>query len=393
MRVPLTATAASFVLISCFSGYSENAPSDVLRARRGSFTRALTLTGELEAARGQAITVPVLPQWQSSIKWLAADGAQVKKDERVVELDNSTFTTDLDSKRQTELQVLQEIQQKEAEWKADLEQKQLDFDTRKSELDKAKIDAAVPRDILSLREYQDRQIKLERAETEFAKARDIAGALRKEIGADRQNLQLRLTKARREIRKAEEAIASVVLRAPRDGIVIVRDHPWEGRKMQVGDTVWVGFPLALIPEMASLRVAASLADVDDGRVAIGMPATVVLDGYPGTSFNGKVVSISAVAQETSRQSLRRAFKVVVNLDRIDARRMRPGLSARVVIRTQSIPDALIAPRAALEITPKKTYAHLSGGNKTEVTIGACDAQECVVTRGLEEGQRLERANG
>ncbi len=393
MRVLLIAAAASLALVSCFSGYSEDAPRDVLRVRRGSFTRSLTLTGELEAARGEAITVPVLPQWQSSIKWLAVDGAEVKKDERVVELDNSTFTTDLDSKRQAELQVLQEIQQKEAEWKADLEQKQLDLDTRKSELDKATIDAAVPRDILSLREYQERQIKLQRAQTEFAKARDIVGSLKKEIAADRGNLELRLTKARREIRRAERAIDSVVLRAPRDGIVIVRDHPWEGRKLQTGDTVWVGFPLALIPEMSSLRVAASLADVDDGRVAIGMPATVVLDGYPGTSFNGNVVSISAVAQETSRQSLRRAFKVVVNLDRIDARRMRPGLSARVAIRTQTIPDALVVPRSALEITPKKTWAHLSGGNKTEVTVGACDAQECVVTTGLEEGQRLERANG
>src|SRR5438876_7028121 len=247
MRGRLVAALLSLLIAGCFSGYSEEAPKNALRVRRGTFSRELVLTGELEAARGEAITVPMLPQWQSAIKWLATDGVEVKKGERVVELDNSSFTNDLDSKRQAELQVLQEIQQKESEWKADLEQKQLDFDTRKSEYDKAKIDTSVPKEILSLREYQDRQIKFERAANEFEKAKNILASQKKEISADRRNLQLRLTKAQREIRRAEEAIESVVLRAPRDGIVIVRDHPWEGRKIQTGDTVWVGFPLALIP--------------------------------------------------------------------------------------------------------------------------------------------------
>jgi HlyD family secretion protein len=393
MRNSLIAAALSLVMVSCFSGYSEDAPRNALRTRRGRFVSELTLTGELEAARGEAITVPLLPQWQSSIKWLSPDGAEVKKGERVVELDNSSFTADLDTKRQAELQVLQEIQQKDAEAKADLEQKQLDYETRKSELDKAKIDAAVPKDILSLRDYQDRQIKLERAQTEFAKASDILNAQKKALQADRRNLELRLTKARREIHLAEGAIDSVVLRAPRDGIVIIRDHPWEGRKMQNGDTVWVGFPLALIPELSSMRVSAQLADVDDGRVSIGMPATVVLDGYPGLTFSGKIAGISAVAQETSRQSLRRAFKVIVTLDRIDPKRMRPGLSARVVVRTQTVADALIAPRAAIEASAKKTQLHLPDHRAIEVNLGPCNAQDCVVTSGAVEGQRLEAANG
>jgi multidrug efflux pump subunit AcrA (membrane-fusion protein) len=145
--------------------------------------------------------------------------------------------------------------------------------------------------------------------------------------------------------------------------------------------------------MSSLRVSAALPDVDDGRIAIGMPASVVLDGYPGMTFNGKVTTISAVAQETSRQSLRRAFKFTVNLSSIDVRRMRPGLSARVVVRTQAIPNALIAPRASLDLASKQPHALLSTGKTVDIDLGACNAQECVVTRGLEEGQRLGSVNG
>ncbi len=393
MRIPVIPAALSLLWLSCFSGYSQEATHDAMRVRRGTLERALTLTGELEAARGETIAVPDLPQWQSSIKWLATDGASVKTGERVAELDNTSFTTDLDSKRQTELQARQELEQKESEWKADLEQKQLDFDSRQSEYEKAKIDASVPKEILSLREYDDRQLKLQRASVEFAKTRDLLAAQKHEVAADRDNLLLRLQKAQREIRIAEKAIESVVLRAPRDGIVIIRDHPWEGRKIQAGDTVWVGFALALIPEMSSMRVSAALADVDDGRIQTGMPATVVLDGYPGMTFRGKVATISAVAQETARQSLRRAFKVTLSLDHIDATRMRPGLSARAIVDTGSVAGALIAPRAALDLASKQARARLAGGKTVDVTLGACNAQECVVTNGLEEGQRLEDANG
>ncbi|HKO59324.1 MAG TPA: HlyD family efflux transporter periplasmic adaptor subunit, partial [Thermoanaerobaculia bacterium] len=246
----------------------------------------------------------------------------------------------------------------------------------------------LPREILAARDYEDRQTKLHRAQVEYDKSRDVLGSQRAGIAAERANLDLKLLKAHRDVEIALRAIDSLVLRAPRDGIVVVKDIPWEGRKLQAGDAVWVGFPLAVIPEMSSLQVGASLADVDDGRIAAGMPAVVTLDGYPDMTFPGRVESISAVAQESNRQSLRRAFKVVVKLSRIDAARMRPGLSARVTIRRQQTPGALIAPRAALDLSGQKPRALLGGGEQVEVTLGSCNAQECIITNGLKEGQEL-----
>ena len=389
MRKVVTA-ALGALLMSCFSGYREDPGEKDLRVRRGTFVQDVVLTGELEAARGAAITVPSLPNWQTSIKWIATDGIAVQEGERVVELDNSTFVTDLDSRRQAELQALQELQQKQEEWKADVEQKRLDFEKRKSEMEKARIDADVPRDILSSREYEERQTLYSRTKVEYEKARDLLASQRMAVESDRRNLQIRLQKAQREIQRAERAISDLVLRAPRAGIVVIREIPWEGRKLQQGDTVWVGFPLALIPELASLQVAVTLPDVDDGRVAVGMPVTVTMDGYPSLSFTGKVASISAVAQESNRQSLRRAFKAVVALDKIDHARMRPGLSARVVIRREQAADRLLVPRTALDLSRTEPTARLATGKSVKVQLGSCNAQECVVTSGLEEGQRLAR---
>jgi hypothetical protein len=105
-----------------------------------------------------------------------------------------------------------------------------------------------------------------------------------------------------------------------------------------------------------------------------------------------VTGISAVAQESARQSLRRAFKVVVSLDSIDAARMRPGLSARVVIRRNANKTALLAPRVALDLTGQVPRARLSGGKFVPVKVGTCNAQECIVLSGLEEGQHLSRVD-
>src|SRR6266852_2470245 len=290
----------AWIAAACFSGYRETPPQREDRVHRGNFVSEVTLTGELEAARGEAITVPTLPSWQTSIKWVADDGAEVKKGDRVVELDNSQFTSGLDAKRQAVAQAEQELQQKDAEGDADMLQKKLDVETKKSDYEKTKLDAAVPKEILSAREYEDRKIKYKRATVELAKAKDV-------------------------------------LRS---------------------------------------SITASLADVDARKISVGMPATVVLDAYPSMTFPGRVAAISAVAQEntTNRQSLRRSFRVTIKLDRLDALRMRPGLSARVTIRRATRSNVLLAPRGVLA--------------RKDIKLGECNDLECVVVSGLKEGDRI-----
>lgn len=372
----------------CFSGYSDTPQSDDLRVRRGTFQSDVILSGELEAARGEFLSVPALPSWQTAIKWLAEDGSAVKAGDVVVELDNTALTADLETKRQTASQTLQELQQREAEWSADIEQKMLDVEKKKSDLEKAKIDAKIPADLLSGRKYEEYQLTLRRTTVEHEKAVEVLRSRRTAIAAERSNLVLQIDKAQREIAIAEAAINDLVLRAPRAGIFVVRDIPWESRKLQVGDPVWVGFPIAMIPDPTSIRIKAALPDVDDGKIANGLPVTLTLDGYPSMPFTGRVTSISAVAQESRRQSLRRQFDVLIALDKIDDQRMRPGLSARVIVHRNAQPSALLAPRAAIDLSGKTPQAKLAKGEMKDVKLGACNAQDCVVVSGLEEGEKL-----
>jgi multidrug efflux pump subunit AcrA (membrane-fusion protein) len=379
--------AAALLLAGCFSGY-DTTPASSPRVRRGTFVNQLVITGELESARGASVSVPPLPNWQTSIKWLAADGVDVKAGERVAELDNTSIATDLDQKKQNETQARQELEQKNAEWAADLRDKTLDVDRKQSDLEKAKLEAAVPKEIVSARDFEDRQTKLKKGLSEYDKSRETLRAQQKAVSSDRANLELKISRAHREVETSLRALDQMVLRAPQDGIVVIRDHPWEGRKLQNGDTVWVGFPIALMPEINSLQVSASLPDVDDGRIAAGMPAVVTVDGYPSMHFPATVASVAAVAQEEARLSMRRKFRVVVKLAKVDPSMMRPGLSTRVEIRRELLRGVLIAPRAAIDFSAKQPRARLASGKSVAVSIGSCNAQECVVKSGLDEGVRL-----
>lgn len=373
----------------CLSGYSDTPPSGELRVRKGEFATDLVLSGELEAARGESLNVPPLPSWQTAIKWIAEDGATVKAGEPAVELDNTSLTADLESKRQTLTQALQELQQNEAQWSADLEQKQLEAEKARSDMEKAKLDVLVPKELLSSKVYEEKQTALRRTTVAYEKAVDLLASRRTAVSAERRNLELRIEKAQRDISTAERAIEELVLRAPRDGIIVIRDIPWEGRKMQTGDTVFVGMAIAMLPDLATLRVKAGLADVDDGKIANGMPVTITLDAFPQVQYTGKIAAISAVAQESRRQSLRRQFEVLIALDKLDEQRMRPGLSARVIVSRAKNAQMVLAPRAAIDFSAGNPRARLAGGETKEIKLGPCNAQDCVIVDGLEVGQKLE----
>src|SRR5258707_9052074 len=289
IQMRVIASALTLLAMGCFFGYRhDDSAHAAVRVHRGKFVEDMVLTGQIEAARGAVIAVPRLPAWQTSIRWIVDDGTEVKEGDKVVELDSSPFTANPDTKRQAAVQARQELTQKDAEAAADLAQKTLDVQQKQADFDKAQINASVPPDIVSKREFEDREVKRKRAEVELAKAKDVLRGARGTSHADRANQLLALSKAEREQGDAEMAIASVTLRAPRPGIVVLRDNPFgESRKLQVGDGVFVGLVLAMIPEPDSLQVTAGLADVDDRKIRVGMPVDVILDAYSDRHSTGR----------------------------------------------------------------------------------------------------------
>lgn len=356
--------------------------------RKGTLERRILLTGQLDAARRVNVAVPLLESWQATLKWLEADGAVVKAGQKLVDLDTSSTSNALRAKREAALQAEHALAQNQARLRSEVAEKTFEVQKKRLELDKAKIDAALPASLLPLRTYQDNQMRLERAAVDYEKASTDLAAAQRGARADIDNLRLSLEKARSDIATAERSLAAMTLVAPADGIVVAADHPWEGRKFQVGDTVWTGLTVMSIPDLSSMQVQANLPDVDDGKVAVGDRVTVTIDAYPATTYTGKVASISPVAQETGPQSLRRAFNLVVALDSLDLDRMRPGLSTKVTVLERDPQPHLLISRAAVDFSAKEPRVRLAGGSLTKIRVGPCSASDCILLSGLGEGTKL-----
>lgn len=387
--------AASLLGLGCLGAPAEGegpgAPASAaaeLAVRRGPFQERLLLTGELAAARAESLVTPRTDTWQIKIRWLAEDGTFVKAGDPVVEFDNSSFTSQMEEKRLAESDAVNQLLRMEAESKAALAEKEFAVEQARSALAKARVEAGVAEGVLSLREYQERQLALRRAEAELAKAEDDLAGYRKSSAADLGVQRISLEKSRRQIREAQESIAALTLVAPRDGMVLAGENPWEGTRLQEGDSAWPGMTVATMPDLSSMVVDAALSDVDDGRVAPGMRVVCTLDAYPARRYPGRVVDVSAVARESGRSPLLRSFPVRIALDRSDPQRMRPGMSVRVEVLGPEVKDALLVPRAALDLAARPPRALLAGGGTAPVRLGRCSATDCVVEEGLEPGTRL-----
>ncbi|MDL2718737.1 MAG: HlyD family efflux transporter periplasmic adaptor subunit [Acidobacteriota bacterium] len=391
--------AVALVALSCARGggrttvASPAARGPALAVTRGAFEAHTVLTGELVARQAAALYVPETPMWQVPVRWMEADGAEVKKGQRVFEFDNATFASTLEERKVNLLVSENDRQRQDADFESNIADKDFAVEQKKTAVAKAEVEAAVPEALRPRREWQEKQLALEKARTELEKVLEDLAAAKKAGEADREVWRISYEAARREIAIAERSVAALTLRAPADGILVVSENPRERRKVMVGDSVWPGLAVARIPERAGMQVEAALYDVDDGLIAKGMPAACFLDAEPGRPVKAVVLDIAPIAQEPAPNSLRRTLRAVLRLEDPSSVPPRPGTSVRVEVEVAKRENVLLAPRASLDYSTRKPHVLLAGGGSTEVRLGPCNALLCVVESGAAEGTKLRNRWG
>ena len=363
-------------------------PTRTQVVKRGAITDRVLLSGELRAPSSVDLVVPRTETWQLAIRWLAEDGATVKTGDRVVEFDNSAVAAQQEQKHLALLEAEMTFRTARDLARMETENKENELRQHQIAFEKAKVRADVPADLLPARDAQERQLERKRMEVAVKKAEEALVAQKQESSLDLQVKQIAFEKAKRAIEDAEKTLADLVLKAPHDGVVVIEDHPWEGRKFHLGDMVQPGMVVMSMPDFSqAMEVVSELSDVDDGRVAIGMTGTCTLDAYPATPIACTIKSLTPVARiKGGEQSLRRAFAVKLSLAKSDGERMRPGMSVKVELAKPPA-NAIVVPRGAIVSDGKTTQVRLSAGLR-DVKLGACDAQGCAVESGIAEGDTV-----
>jgi HlyD family secretion protein len=253
----------------------------------------------------------------------------------------------------------------------------------------------VPRELRAAVEWSRMQSVYLEKKTALEKARLEEDAFRTSSRSDLEILRRTEEKARRQMDVAENSVAGTSVVAPKNGIFLVGNFwqwgPEGPRKLQPGDTVWPGYPVAQIPDPAEMEVEATLSEVDYGKVAAGMKARCVLDTYPDQVFEGRVEEVGAIAAEATASflptSAKTGFRVRVSLARTEPV-MRPGLSVRVEVVRAAWPQALAVPRQAVRFDKGQATVTKKGITASKVVVAACTPTDCVVESGLAEGDHV-----
>lgn len=363
----------------------ESAPAEVGVSRTEASVRArpmedvFLMTGELSAVQSLDLVTPRTEMWRVQIKWMAEDGSDVTEGDRVIEFDNTAIAQTIEEKRLSHIQSRITLESRRAALTAEREERSFGFEHARMEAEKARVQAAIPLDIQSKRDWQEKQAALRQAEAALEKARLELESFEIASKAEVENLEIARDKAGREIEAAQRTLELLAVKAPKAGIFVISENWNEDRKFQIGDTVWPGQTIASIPELNSMEAIPYLSDVDDGRISPGMAARCILDTYPDHVFHGKVAEVASIADK-------KGFRVRVSLETSDAALMRPGMSVRVEVVRRAWERALTIPRTAVLRRDGRTFVTKVGQSQPlEVRLAACTPTDCIIESGLAEG--------
>jgi HlyD family secretion protein len=164
--------------------------------------------------------------------------------------------------------------------------------------------------------------------------------------ANKKGTESQLGLARASLKNSATSLAYAKIYAPIDGVVI-------SRSIDEGQTVAASFQAPVLFTIAQdLREMLVLADVDEadlGRLshAKNPEIEVKVEAFPGESFPAKLQEIRFNSTTTQGVVTYPAVVQVANPDL----KLRPGMTATVIIRTATVKDVLRMPNASLRYHP------------------------------------------
>jgi len=263
---------------------------------RGSISTSVTATGTVQPVD----TVTVGTQVSGTISALYADfNSTVKKGQLLAELDKTLIQATVDQAKASLAQSQSNLTYQQANFNR---QKQL-FET--GSVSKADYDQAL------------NTLQVATANVNNAKA---------------------------QLRSAERNLSFTQIYSPIDGVVL-------GRSVSLGQTVAASFNTPTIftiaKDITKMQVQAKVDEADIGNVVKGQRSTFTVDAFINDTFNGTVKDIRLQPSISSN--------VVTYATLIDApnddKKLKPGMTANIIIYTKEVNDALLVSAQALKFNP------------------------------------------
>jgi multidrug efflux pump subunit AcrA (membrane-fusion protein) len=390
----VVALAAAGALAATRRGGVPDLPTS--RVTRGEFVDTLEIRGEIKPLKSIVLASP-MQSGELQILKLAKSGTMVKPGDVIVQFDPSTLERTIQEKQSEVKQADAEIEQAQAQTRIAQEQNatalvKAGYDIERAKLDASKGDTVSRLDIeqakLAVIDAQQRERELKE------KVKSDQASAEADVSAKRHKRE----KALFDLRRAEQGLKNLELRAPSDGMVNVLPNFRSGsmfggqQDFQTGDRAWPGAAIVELPDLSSVHLEARLDESDRGRLQPQQEATVRIEAIPGTEFNARLDSISVLARVDFSSGWPPAKNFDLNLVfvAVDAR-MRPGMTAVARIATQRVPDVVLAPAETIFQRDGAPVVYKLAGStfvETPVTIRKRGKEQAIIDAGVAPGDQI-----
>jgi multidrug resistance efflux pump len=340
---------------------------------RGPLKLTVYATGELRAGRTMNVMAPPAGGSLRIVKLLTT-GSLVKKDDLVIEFDPADQIFAVEQAKSDLAEADQQIVKMKADNAVTASQDKLNmltarYDVRRGELD------AVGNEFIGAIDAQKNVLTLEEARRHLQQLEEDAGSRTATSNAAMAVVAEKRNKAQLAMQRAQGIIDNLIVKAPIDGVVSVKENR-DGQffffsgmvlpQYREGDTTFSGRNIADVVENGKMEVRAKVTETDRDNLQAGQTATVQVDALPGRTFTARVGELTGGASRGNffETSAVRQFDIVLQLDHPDPQ-MRAGSSLRVVIDGREIKGAIHVPRQAVFEKNGKNYVFLQLGDRFE----------------------------
>jgi multidrug efflux pump subunit AcrA (membrane-fusion protein) len=363
---------------------------------RGEFVDNLELRGEIRPLRSVVLSSP-MQSGELQILKLASNGSKVKAGDVVVQFDGTTLQRTIQEKQSELKQASAEIEQANAQARITNEQNATALMKAKYDIERAKLDINRGETVSRL-ENEKARLALGDAEQRLKELEEKMRSDKTSAEADLSSKLRKREKALFDLKRAEDGLEKLQLKAPTDGVVNVLPNYRAGNMMgaapefRQGDRAWAGAAILELPDLSSVHLLARLDESDRSRLKAGQPASVRIEAVPGTDFKARIDSISMLAR-VDYQGIwppPRNFDLDLVLLDVDPR-IRPGMTAVARIATERIPNVVLIPSEAIFQRDGGSIVYELDGSEFEerrVQITKRGKEQAVIGSGIEPGVRI-----
>ncbi|ABZ77007.1 membrane-fusion protein [Shewanella halifaxensis HAW-EB4] len=378
----------TFMLAALLTGCSQNA---VTQVESGILEQQIEVTGELVSANTVSLKPPALRRvWQYQVKMLAPEGSEVKKGDRVAQLDTSTLTQRLSVKAANLATTIQDIETSKLRNAKKLEELKLELAEAKMTQEKSQMKVDISDETVSV---INQQKYLRDAIIAKDRVKLINQKIQLEIESAEQRMKMLAGDQQKfgsEVAGLEKGIKSLTLIAPRDGMVVYGNDQ-QGNKLAEGQNIFGGDSILSIPDLQHMQVNMTIPEVEAGRVKLGQKLKIRLDANPDKSFDGEIIELGAVFRVKNQDVPLVIFDAVASIEAPDTEMMRPGMTAKISIDiANNTPDLLLS-LDAVHYDRGKAYVLKPGlvsDTKQYVGLGAMGKERVAITSGLIAGDEV-----